>query len=434
MNENRDRKEQRAILVGIDSFGMTELPIEESMNELEGLCEAAGAIVIDRVVQKKDRPDSAFFIGKGKVEEIRSFAEGLEADLVIFNNELTGSQIRNLEEIIEKTVIDRTILILDIFAARATTKQAKLQVELAQLKYRMPRLTGLGKSLSRTGAGIGTRGPGEQKLEIDRRHILKRVSEIRRQLKHIEQVRKIQKSQRENKEMPIVALVGYTNSGKSTIMNRLLDRSLDEERTGKQVFVENMLFATLDTYARRLEIEKGKVFILTDTVGFVSDLPHMLVEAFKSTLEEVLDADLLINVVDASNPDYLMQKDTTERVLREIGAREGYEEIVVYNKMDLVKDPSALIHDDRKTVAISAKTGDGIDLLIDRIHQELFRNLVRVWCLIPYDKGAVYSEMKERQNVLETLYEEEGIRVLIEMDKTEAGRYKEFFAAEEGRS
>ncbi len=419
------------MLVGIDGMRMTELPINESMNELQGLCEAAGALVIDRVTQKREKPDPAFFIGKGKVDEIRSFAEGLEVDIIIFNNELTGSQIRNLEEIIGKTVIDRTILILDIFALRATTKQAKLQVELAQLKYRLPRLRGMGNALSRTGAGIGTRGPGEQKLETDRRHIMNRVAEIRKQIRKIDQDRQVQKKKRLENEIPMVAFVGYTNAGKSSLMNYFIEKSLDEELLGSKVYEEDMLFATLDTSTRRMEMEKGKVFVLTDTVGFVSDLPHMLVEAFKSTLEEVLDADLLVNVVDASNPDYLMQKDTTNRVLKEIGVSEKIPRIVVYNKMDLVKEETILVRDGVESINISAKTGMGIDHLIERIHGKLFQNMVKVCFLIPFDKGGVYSELKERHNVLETLYEEKGTKAFVEMSRLDVGKYKEFLIVKE---
>ncbi len=429
--ENKEMKAQKAMIVGVEGPGLTELPIEESLNELQGLCEAAGAVVIDRVTQKREKPDPAFFIGKGKVDEIRSFAEGLEVDIIIFNSELTGSQIRNLEEATDKTVIDRTILILDIFALRATTRQAKLQVELAQLKYRLPRLRGMGNALSRTGAGIGTRGPGEQKLEIDRRHIMNRIAEIRRQLRKIDQVRQVQKKKRTENEIPMVALVGYTNAGKSSLMNHFIERSLDEELLGSKVYEENMLFATLDTSTRRMEMEKGKVFILTDTVGFVSDLPHLLVEAFKSTLEEVLDADMLVNVVDASNPDFLMQKDTTNRVLREIGVSEEIPEIVVYNKMDLVEEGTLLLGDAKTDINVSAKTGFGIDELIKRIHGVLFKSMVKIWILIPYSDGGVYSEIKERHNVIETVYEENGIKAFVELSRKDAGRYRDFTVEED---
>ena len=429
--DNRENREQKAMIVGVEGPGLTELPIEESLNELQGLCEAAGAVVVDRVTQKREKPDPAFFIGKGKVDEIRSFAEGLEVDIIIFNNELTGSQIRNLEEATDKTVIDRTILILDIFALRATTRQAKLQVELAQLKYRLPRLRGMGNALSRTGAGIGTRGPGEQKLEIDRRHIMNRIAEIRRQLRKIDQVRQVQKKKRTENEIPMVALVGYTNAGKSSLMNHFIERSLDEELLGTKVYEENMLFATLDTSTRRMEMEKGKVFVLTDTVGFVSDLPHLLVEAFKSTLEEVLDADLLVNVVDASNPDYLMQKDTTDRVLKEIGVSEEIPEIAVYNKMDLVEEGTLLLGDAKTDIDVSAKTGFGIDELIKRIHGLLFKSMVKIWILIPYSNGGVYSEIKERHNVIETVYEENGIKAFVELSRKDAGRYRKFIAGED---
>ena len=429
--ENKEMKAQKAMIVGVEGPGLTELPIEESLNELQGLCEAAGAVVIDRVTQKREKPDPAFFIGKGKVDEIRSFAEGLEVDIIIFNSELTGSQIRNLEEATDKTVIDRTILILDIFALRATTRQAKLQVELAQLKYSLPRLRGMGNALSRTGAGIGTRGPGEQKLEIDRRHIMNRIAEIRRQLRKIDQVRQVQKKKRTENEIPMVALVGYTNAGKSSLMNHFIERSLDEELLGSKVYEENMLFATLDTSTRRMEMEKGKVFILTDTVGFVSDLPHLLVEAFKSTLEEVLDADMLVNVVDASNPDFLMQKDTTNRVLREIGVSEEIPEIVVYNKMDLVEEGTLLLGDAKTDINVSAKTGFGIDELIKRIHGVLFKSMVKIWILIPYSDGGVYSEIKERHNVIETVYEENGIKAFVELSRKDAGRYRDFTVEED---
>ncbi|HKL09863.1 MAG TPA: GTPase HflX, partial [Clostridia bacterium] len=297
--------------------------------------------------------------------------------------------------------------------------------------YRLPRLRGMGKTLSRTGAGIGTRGPGEQKLEIDRRHIMNRIAEIRRQLRKIDQVRQMQKKKRTENEIPMVALVGYTNAGKSSLMNHFIERSLDEELLGSKVYEENMLFATLDTSTRRMEMEKGKVFILTDTVGFVSDLPHLLVEAFKSTLEEVLDADMLVNVVDASNPDFLMQKDTTNRVLREIGVSEEIPEIVVYNKMDLVEEGTLLLGDAKTDINVSAKTGFGIDELIKRIHGVLFKSMVKIWILIPYSDGGVYSEIKERHNVIETVYEENGIKAFVELSRKDAGRYRDFTVEED---
>jgi len=280
--------------------------------------------------------------------------------------------------------------------------------------------------MSRTGAGIGTRGPGEQKLETDRRHIMNRVAEIRRQIKKIDQVRQVQKKKRMENEIPLVAIVGYTNAGKSSLMNHFIERSIDEEILGTMVYEENMLFATLDTSTRRMEMEKGKAFVMTDTVGFVSDLPHLLVEAFKSTLEEVLDADLLINVVDASNVDYLMQKDTTSRVLKEIGIPETIPEIVVYNKMDLIDKGKVLIRGREKTINISAKTGLGIDLLVDGIHEVLFQSMEKVWLLIPYDQGGIYSEIKERYNVLQTVYEERGTKAFVELSKSDVERYKRF--------
>ena len=292
-NEVITHEKYRAILVGLQ----LREDITYSMQELKGLAEAADIEVIATAVQSLDKPNTATWIGKGKVEELVEMTANMEADLVIFNDELTGMQLRNLEDAFGVRVIDRTILILDIFAARAESREGKLQVELAQLKYRLPRLIGFGRSLSRLGGGIGTRGPGEKKLETDRRHIERRVDDIRAELESVKQVRNTQRSKREKNGIPVVALVGYTNSGKSALMNRLLSM---EEKDDKTVKEKNMLFATLDTQHRKITVEKGKEFILIDTVGFVSKLPHSLVEAFKATLEEVCNADLLLHVVDAS--------------------------------------------------------------------------------------------------------------------------------------
>ena len=295
-NENNEvirEDEYKAILVGLQR----NEDISYSMEELKGLAEAANVEVLGQMIQNLERPNTATLIGKGKVEELAEMAKNMEADTVIFNDELTGMQLRNLEDAVGVRVIDRTILILDIFASRATSKEGKLQVELAQLAYRMPRLTGFGKSLSRLGGGIGTRGPGEKKLETDRRHIERRMYDIKSELAQLKNTRSVQRARREKSSIPVVALVGYTNSGKSALMNRILALTEKEEKT---VFEKNMLFATLDTQQRSVVLDTNHQFILVDTVGFVSKLPHSLVEAFKATLEEVVYADLLVHVVDLS--------------------------------------------------------------------------------------------------------------------------------------
>ncbi|MFR4357475.1 MAG: GTPase HflX [Clostridia bacterium] len=331
-NENNEvirNEEYTAILAGIQ----LREDISYSMEELAGLAEADGVAVAGQMIQSLERPNTATLIGKGKVEELAELCRNMEADMVIFNDELSGVQLRNLEEALEVRVIDRTILILDIFADRAVSREGKLQVELAQLQYRMPRLTGFGRSLSRLGGGIGTRGPGEKKLETDRRHIAGRIDDIKAELARIGKTRQVQRSGREKSQIPVVALMGYTNSGKSAIMNRLLQLS---EREDKTVSSQNMLFATLDTQHRKITLEQGSEFILIDTVGFVSRLPHSLVEAFKSTLEEVRYADLLIHVVDSSyeNRDFYME--VTNKVIEQIGAGDK-DQIVAYNKMDIAK-------------------------------------------------------------------------------------------------
>ena len=311
-NQVIKKEKYNAILVGIQR----DEDISYSMEELEGLAKAAGADVLGHMIQNMEKPNTATLIGKGKVEELARMIESMEADMVIFNEELSGMQLRNLEEATGVRVIDRTILILDIFALRAVSKEGKLQVELAQLKYRLPRLTGFGKSLSRLGGGIGTRGPGEKKLETDRRHIERRMNDIKSELSQLKSTRNTQRARREKNHIPVVALVGYTNSGKSAIMNRILSMS---GKADKNVFEENMLFATLDTQQRSVDMENGHKFILIDTVGFVSKLPHSLIEAFKATLEEVTYADLLLHVVDSSYDNHDFHIEVTDKVMKEVG-------------------------------------------------------------------------------------------------------------------
>ena len=366
-------EEYKAILVGIQ----IEEDVSYSMDELEGLAEADSIEVSGRIIQSLEKPNTATLIGKGKVEELAQMCSNMEIDMVIFNEELSGVQMRNLEDSIGVRVIDRTILILDIFADRAISKEGKLQIELAQLQYRMPRLTGFGKSLSRLGGGIGTRGPGEKKLETDRRHISKRIDDIKAELKKAAKNRQTQRSGREKSHIPVVALVGYTNSGKSAVMNKLLAMTDKEEKT---VSSQNMLFATLDPQHRKISVENGSEFILIDTVGFVSKLPHSLVEAFKSTLEEVKYADLLIHVVDSSYDNRDFQIEVTDKVIDQLGAG-SKRKLMAYNKIDIAEELPLDVsgHD---AVYISAKTGENMELLLSSVKEKIFGKRIHAVLLI----------------------------------------------------
>ena len=423
-NEILREDSYRGIVAGVQWRG----DIERSMDELEGLCEADGIQVVGRLEQSLERPNSATLIGKGKVEELRNLCESMEVDTVVFNEELSGIQIRNLEEALGVRVIDRTILILDIFADRAVSKEGKLQVELAQLKYRLPRLTGFGRSLSRLGGGIGTRGPGEKKLETDRRHIARRIDDIREELAKAGKSRQTQKSGRAKSGMPVVALVGYTNSGKSAIMNRLLDMFEEETSAGltenKKVGSEDMLFATLDTAHRKLSLGKGMDFILIDTVGFVSGLPHDLVDAFKSTLEEVKDADVLVHVVDNSREDKDFQIEVTGNVIRQLGAGGAYT-IMAYNKTDIAPE-EPMITGGNDAVFISARTGDGMDALADAIRKAIFSDMVGASLLIPYDKGSIVSYLCENGQVDSMDYKENGTLLTGTFRGADYNKYRSF--------
>ena len=416
-NEIIKDEEYRAILVGLQ---LNE-DISYSMEELAGLAEAAGVEVLGQLVQNLEKPNTATLIGKGKVLELAELCVSMEADMVIFNDELTGVQLRNLEEQLGVRVIDRTILILDIFAARAISKEGKLQVELAQLQYRMPRLLGFGLSMSRLGGGIGTRGPGEKKLETDRRHIAKRMDDIRKELAQIKNTRSVQRSQREKSEIPVVALMGYTNSGKSAIMNHMLSLS---EKEDKVVMEKDMLFATLDTAQRNIHIDKNHEFILIDTVGFVSKLPHSLVQAFKATLEEVTYADLLLHVVDSSYENYDFHIDVTDKVIGEIGAG-GKEKLMVYNKIDKISElpVDATGHD---CVFVSAKTGENMDLLMDKIRQSIFSDRITAELMIPYSRGDISSYLCEKAVVMEMDYREEGTFFKVELNQADYNRLKKY--------
>lgn len=419
LERTRQEEGTRVILVGIQTSAED---ISYSMKELEQLAEAAGLETVGILNQNAERINPAFYMGKGKLEELKSACETLEADLVVLNNELSGRQIRNLEDETGVKVIDRTILILDIFAKRAVSREGKLQVELAQLQYRLPRLVGFGKALSGQGAGIGTRGPGEKKLETDRRHIARKMDELRREIEAVRANRGVQRAKREKTGLPVVAIAGYTNAGKSTLMNEILRQTDKDEKT---VFAEDMLFATLDTSQRSIKIDTNDEFILIDTVGFVSKLPHTLISAFKSTLEEILYADLILHVVDASFSDYDQNRKVTDRVLGEIGAA-GIKTIYVYNKIDLLENWQDLLPGGPDCVHISAKNGFRMEELIEVIKREIFSDRVVAELMIPYTRGDISSYLCEKCKVRVMDYRDTGTYFEVELSKADYGRYQEF--------
>lgn len=411
---------ERAILVGVEKDNYEEF--RYSMLELRNLAEACEIEVLDELTQKLDNMNNATYIGKGKVEELTKQIHDLNANLVIFDDELSPSQIRNLEEATDCKIIDRTILILDIFARRAKTKEAKLQVEIAELSYMLPRLVGLRASLGRQSAGVGlsNKGAGEKKLELDRRKIEQKISMLNHELEDLVNERKNQRKQRKKNEIPVVALVGYTNAGKSTLMNSIISKyDLDEE---KKVFEKDMLFATLETSVRRVELPNNKDFLLTDTVGFVSKLPHQLVKAFRSTLEEVKEADLLIHVVDYSNKDYENQIEITNNVLKEIGVQD-IPMIYAYNKTDLIDIKRDL---DEDSLYISAKQGEAVEDLIDMVSKSIFKNYEVVKLLLPYEKGNIETYLRENAEIINVEYKENGIFMEVNCKTSDANRYREY--------
>ncbi|HHW56094.1 MAG TPA: GTPase HflX [Clostridia bacterium] len=410
--EELQKDKERTILVGIISTAEDE----ESMEELRELALTAGAEVVGILTQKKKTMNKAHYIGKGKLEELKFFIENQQADLVIVNDELTGTQIKNLEDFLKVKVIDRTNLILDIFAKRAKSKEGMLQVELAQLKYRLPRLIGLGGQLSRLGGGIGTRGPGETKLETDRRHIKNRIKAIEEKLKEIEKHRNLQRERRKKNRIPVVVIVGYTNAGKSTLLNVL---------TEAEVYVEDKLFATLDPTARRLVLPSGREVVLIDTVGFIRKLPHELVEAFKSTLEEVKYADLLLHVIDVNSTDIEEKIKVVEKVLSDLGAI-NTPRINVFNKIDLLE---VVPKGNENEVYISAKNKIGLEDLLQAIEKEIFKEAEIVNFLLPYDKTKEYTYLKERTKIVREDYSEKGMIIKAEVQKEIKERFKDFIIA-----
>ena len=410
-NEVIRSESYNAIVVGLE----VNENIDKSMDELEALAEAADVKVLASMVQRLEKPNNATYIGKGKLTELAEMSKNMEADLVIFNDELSGVQLRNIEDAVGVRVIDRTTLILDIFAKRAISLEGKLQVEYAQLKYCLPRLLGLGNSLSRQGGGIGTRGPGEKKLETDRRHIQSRMDEIKKQLAEVKASRNTQRAKREKSNLPVVSLVGYTNSGKSALMNKLLEISNHED---KQVFERDMLFATLDTAQRLIKLENGCEFILADTVGFVSKLPHALVNAFKSTLEELLYSDLIVHVIDMTSDDFRFKFEVTKDVLKQIGVHEK-KSLVVFNKKDIANEK---LDYEEEHLEISAKTGDGIKQLLEEVQRLLFADRKYAELLLPYERGDVISYLCEKADVQNIQYLEEGTLVKVNLDAVDYAR------------
>lgn len=399
-------------MVALDLPSADGWAAEESLDELERLVMTAGAVAVGRETQKRRAPESATYIGTGKAEEIEIRRLHEEFDLVIFDSELTPVQQRNLEAIIQCAVLDRTAIILDIFAQRARTREAKLQVELAQMQYRLPRLTGKGTSLSRLGGGIGTRGPGETKLEVDRRRIRERIAAIREELQEVGAHRSRLREQRTRNLVPVVALTGYTNAGKSTLHRTL---------AGSDVLAEDKLFATLDAVARRVEPADGEPFLLVDTVGFIHNLPHQLVAAFRSTLEEVTEADLLIHVVDSGHPKMAEQMQTVHQVLSQLGAADR-PTLVAFNKADLL-DPQDLLRLLRATpdsIGISALAAEGLDNLSTAIQRMLSARRQVVRLLVPYRQGHWLAWMHERGRVLSEEHTEEGTQVVAELEAPHA--------------
>ncbi|WP_059048969.1 GTPase HflX [Paenibacillus senegalimassiliensis] len=413
--------EQRAVLVGVNLNHQEDF--EYSMEELANLAEACDIQVVDQLTQNLPKINTSHYIGTGKIIEVRALLEAHEGNLVIFNDELSPSQIRNLEADLDCKVIDRTLLILDIFGQRAKTREAQLQVEVARLKYMLPRLIGLRESLGRQSGGVGTknRGVGETKLELDRRRIEERITALGKELDTLVAHRQVQRKQRKKNELPVVSLVGYTNAGKSTIMNAMLERYSPEQE--KQVLEKDMLFATLETSVRSIPLQDNKAFLLTDTVGFVSKLPHHLIKAFRSTLEEVAEADLLIHVVDYSNPEFSRMLDITHETLREIGISD-IPVIYAYNKSDLTEQSIPEVQGD--IVYLAAKPRVGITELIDEIRSRVFKDYIQCTMLVPYDQGGVVSYLNEYANIFDTSYEAEGTKLSLECRLSDYGRYREF--------
>ena len=409
--ENKQEPE-KAVLIAVDTG---DYNCETSLDELEELAATAGAQVIGRMWQKRDKPDSATFLGSGRIEELAEFCESNEVDLVIADSELSPAQLRNIEKEVDTRVVDRTTLILDIFADRARSNEGKLQVELAQLKYSLPRLTGKGIQLSRLGGGIGTRGPGETKLETDRRHIRRRVKSLEEELESLEKRRGLARARREKDGVETVVIVGYTNAGKSTLMNTLTEAG---------VLAQDKLFATLDPTSRALTLPDGRKVMLIDTVGFIRRLPHNLVEAFKSTLEEAVCAKVILNVCDASDPECAEHLEVTNELLDELGCS-GKPTIPVFNKCDLA-EANVYLFNEPNAVRISALEKTGLDELLDAISKALPPTRAKVKMLIPYSDGAAGAVLRKDGVIQFEEYRADGLYLELIADVNLVDRYKDY--------
>ena len=412
--------QERAVLVGLnaDCFTKAQTATEESLEELDALLETAGGFCTGKVLQNRHTPDAHSFIGEGKALEVKMLVEATESTMVIFDNELSPGHIRALEEIFGVTVLDRSALILDIFAQRAKTKEGRLQVELAQYQYLLPRLSGMGKSLSRQGGGIGTRGPGETKLESDRRHIRERITRLQHELEQVRQVRSVQRERRMKNSVPVVAIVGYTNAGKSTLLNQL---------TGAGIPANNRLFDTLDTTSRQLTVSDNLDVILSDTVGFIAKLPHHLVDAFRATLEELEYADLLLHVIDSADPDREEHIEVVDKLIAKL-AKPDTKVLRCYNKADLVEPADIPIGDD--VVRISARHGYGMEELLKAIENALGHSRHHVVLTLPYAQGGLVDTLHKNAQVKSVEYTGEGIVVETVLDPILYGRLKEFITEE----
>ncbi len=408
---------EKAVLVGLnaDCFSPEETASDESLDELEALLETAGGVCTAKMLQNRHTPDPHSFIGEGKAEELKTLLENTDANMVVFDNDLSPSQIRALEELTGATVLDRSALILDIFAQRAKTAEGRLQVELAQYQYLLPKLSGMGKSMSRLGGGIGTRGPGETKLETDRRHIRQRIDKLKEELAQVGKTRAVQRERRIKNAVPVVALVGYTNAGKSTLLNQLTDAGIP---------ANDRLFDTLDTTTRKLRVSDHLEVLLSDTVGFIAKLPHHLVEAFKATLEELQYADLLLHVIDASDPQCQAHIAVVDRLIAQL-ARPETPVLRCYNKVDLLEDMRNFPVGEQN-IPMCARNGVGMDELLFRIEQTLTGALHHVTLLLPYSEGGAIAALHEQAQVHRVEYLSEGIEVELTCNDELYGRYRRF--------
>ena len=412
--------QERAVLVGLnaDCFTQAQTATDETLEELDALLETAGGFCTAKVLQNRHTPDSHSFIGEGKAQEFRMLVEATEATMVIFDNELSPGHIRALEEILGVTVLDRSALILDIFAQRAKTREGRQQVELAQYKYLLPRLSGMGKSLSRQGGGIGTRGPGETKLESDRRHIRERIARLQTELEQVRHVRAVQRERRMKNSVPVVAIVGYTNAGKSTLLNQLTDAGIP---------ANNRLFDTLDTTSRQLHVSDNLDVVLSDTVGFIAKLPHHLVDAFRATLEELEYADLLLHVIDSSDPNREEHIQVVDKLITKL-AKPETKVLRCYNKAELVAPEDIPIGED--VVKMSAKTGMGMDQLLKSIEEALGHSRHHVVVTLPYSMGGMVETLHSGAQVLNVDYTGEGIVVETILDPILYGKLKDYITKE----